>query len=303
MTFSKQFHAAALLIPLVLAACSTPSAGPTTWIDRPLDGDQVAMELVTIQAHASDASGIGKFEFFINDLLLSSPTGSGARFSQAMVEWVPPAPDTYVVRARSVNDAGTMGPEAKAVIVVGNMTPTPERTATALPVLQVTATKPISAIEPAPLPVMTTAVTPTPSPTPGCTGVPGISTFTANPGTITAGNASTLIWGLSNQCHQRGGKPRYRWSQSLRRFLYSTSRDDNDLCLVCDWLRRNGRPICDSYRATTDTRLSRSACDRLIQRQPAYDYGWAVYDSLPNSSVKLSDIGIRDLDAITLWST
>ncbi len=162
------------VLALLFVACSSPTQGPTTWIDRPLDGDQVALELVTIQAHASDANGIGKFEFFINNSLLSTPAGSGTRFSQAIVEWIPPAPGTYVVRARSVNGSGAVGPEAKSVIVVGNMTPTPAAVETPAP--------------------PQADVTVTPPAKPVCPSVPIISTFTANPSTITAGGTSTLTW-------------------------------------------------------------------------------------------------------------
>ncbi len=102
MRISKWLGVVAIVLSLVLAACSAANPGPTTWIDRPLDGDQVGLELVTIQAHASDASGIGKFEFLINESLLSSAAGSGTRFSRAAVEWVPLHPaSTSCAFARS----------------------------------------------------------------------------------------------------------------------------------------------------------------------------------------------------------
>lgn len=190
--FSKSVFAG-VITALLLAACTAPAQGPTTWLDRPLDGDQVALEMVTIQAHASDASGIGEFEIFINDSLLSSPAGGGSRFSQTTVEWVPPAAGTYVVRARSVNAAGAVGSEAKAVIVVGSMTPTPAKTATHVSPPQPVVTQTVFIIEPEPLPVRGITVTPVPVPT--CPGVPIISSFAANPRTITAGGTSTLTWG------------------------------------------------------------------------------------------------------------
>lgn len=151
------------VVPLVLlTACSAPPQGPPTWIDRPLDGDQFPLGLIVLQAHASDASGIGKFEFFINDILLSSPSGSGSRFSQATVEWVPPAPGTYVVRARSVNGNGNVGADAAVRIVVG----------------------------------AAASVTTTPSPAAkGCAGPPVIASFSANPTTITYGQTITFSWG------------------------------------------------------------------------------------------------------------
>ncbi len=206
--------AAAVLVSLLLTACAAPTSGPTTWLDQPLDGDQVPLDLVKLQAHAADANGVGRFEFYVNETLLSSPAGSGGRFSQALVEWVPPAPGTYAIRARAIGAGGNPGTDAKAVILVAGLpTATPTATVYPLPMCTppkcnagdlfycpgdcpggcgtqcATPTSVVTIIEPTPLPV--DGITPVP----GCPGVPVISFFTANPGTITAGGSSTLTWG------------------------------------------------------------------------------------------------------------
>ncbi len=227
----KWFFAAAVLTALLLlAACTAPTQGPTTWIDRPLDGDQVAQELVTIQAHASDASGVDKFEFYINEALLSSPAASGTRFSQATVEWIPPAPGTYVIRARAVGGSGSPGKDARAFILVGATNTVTQAPLTITPVVTAPpqplctppkcgadevyfcagncpggcgpgcATRTPSIIEPTALPVEDITPVPPPpiitiTPAPVCAGAPVIASFSANPSSITSGQSTTLSWG------------------------------------------------------------------------------------------------------------
>ncbi len=77
------------------------------------------------------------------------------------------------------------------MIVVGNLTPTPARTAIFTPFPHVTGTPTVFIVEPAPLPILTV----TPTAKPGCPGIPVISAFTANANTITPGSASALVWG------------------------------------------------------------------------------------------------------------
>jgi hypothetical protein len=79
--------------------------------------------------------------------------------------------------------------ERELVIVVGEQPAITQSPSHAVP----TAT----AVPPSPTPRATTApsVTPVPTSPPGCPGPPVISFFTASPGTITAGQSSTLSWG------------------------------------------------------------------------------------------------------------
>jgi hypothetical protein len=199
-----------LLLGLWLTACSTPTQGPTTWLDRPLDGDKVPLEPLTIQAHASDADGVARFEFFVSEALLATEPGGGGRFGDAQVRWTPSVPGMYLVRARALDNQGNIGPDAISYITVGELittptpvplvtgspTPTPVVTIPPTPTPAVTippTPTPVVTIPPTPTPVMT--IPPTPTPPPVCPGAPVLAFFTANPSTITAGQSSTLSWG------------------------------------------------------------------------------------------------------------
>lgn len=201
-----------LLTVLGVAACSAETQGPTTWLDHPLDGDQVPLQRLTIQAHASDADGVARFEFFVSEVPLVTVSGNGKRLADAQVEWVPPMPGTYLVRARAVDNNGNIGSEASSHIVVGGaLTPTPvPATApppTITPALTATNTPtpiPTPTIVPPHTPTPTSTITNTPTRTPiatattappVCPGPPVIPSFTANPSTISTGQSSTLSWG------------------------------------------------------------------------------------------------------------
>ncbi|NOY98282.1 MAG: SH3 domain-containing protein [Chloroflexi bacterium] len=118
------------LLAFVLAACNQPAGGPQAWLDRPLDNSTLPLAALTIQAHASDADGVASFEFYVNDTLLSSVSGSGGRLSEASIEWTPPGAGTYTVKARAVDTGGNAGSYATSVITVDGKltqhTPTPD---------------------------------------------------------------------------------------------------------------------------------------------------------------------------------
>jgi hypothetical protein len=126
--------AVVLVTALGLGPCraSVKGQGPTTWIDRPLDHTTVPEGPLTIQAHASDAGGVARFEFYAGDVLLARVASSGGRFAEASTEWTPPAAGTYTVRARAIDKQGNVGSDATSLVVVGEalvvsatQTPTP----------------------------------------------------------------------------------------------------------------------------------------------------------------------------------
>jgi hypothetical protein len=191
--------AAMILAILILGACSAPSqAGPSAWLDRPLDGDQVALEPLTIQAHASDAAGVSRFDFLVGDTLLATVLGSGTRFAEAKAGWVPPAPGTYVVRVRAADGVGNVGADATARILVGasalataTPTPTPAAIDTTTPTPTPAA---IDTTTPTPAPAALVTLTPMPVPA-ACPGPPVITSFAANPTAITYGQTILFSWG------------------------------------------------------------------------------------------------------------
>jgi len=283
-----------LTLSLMLAACGAAAQGPTTWLDRPLDGAILPLAPVTIQAHASDADGVASFQFFVDDAPLVTTSADGGRLGTATVEWNPTEPGTYTVRARGVDNQGNAGSDATSVVTVGQvLTPSPppsvapeeppveppgevqitftaDRTSLspgecatlmwsvqggeavllggepvpfsgegevcpqettpytlavyvgvgppsppvaerelvivvgapqaitpsptyAAPTVTPTATR----VPPTPTPTTPQPTTPAPTPTSpsGCPGAPVISSFTASPSTITAGQSSTISWG------------------------------------------------------------------------------------------------------------
>ena len=125
--------AAPLLMALSMAGCSPGTQGPMTWMDRPLDGQRVALAALTIQAHSSDENGVAKMQFFVADALLAEAPTGGQRLSNASVDWMPPGPGTYMVSARAIDGAGNYGPAAHAQIVVSGSIATAALPPTARP--------------------------------------------------------------------------------------------------------------------------------------------------------------------------
>jgi hypothetical protein len=145
-----------ILLCLWLAACGPSSAGPNVWIDQPLDGSVLPLRPVVIQAHGSDAQGVGKFEFFVGEQKFTEVTAGGSSFEQASVEWQPLAAGEYDLKVLALDGAGNRGAQAKAHVSIGekvvqtstpgltpgSMTITPSPTLTSLPTTTTTAITP-----------------------------------------------------------------------------------------------------------------------------------------------------------------
>jgi hypothetical protein len=116
-----------LLTALSLSACNMPSQsqGPTIWIDQPLDGSHHPLSSLIIQAHASDADGVDKIQFFIANDMLTEVPASGQRLGQASFEWTPPAAGRYTIRAKAIDSKGHVGAEAMSAINVGELGESP----------------------------------------------------------------------------------------------------------------------------------------------------------------------------------
>jgi hypothetical protein len=110
-----------LALSLILAACGASSAGPMTWLDRPLDRSRLPLAPVTIQAHASDADGVASIQFFVDEDPLVTASAEGGRLGTAMVEWNPAEPGTYTISARGVDSQGNVGSEATSTVTVGEL--------------------------------------------------------------------------------------------------------------------------------------------------------------------------------------
>lgn len=106
------------ILVFVLSACGGSKGGPLTWLDRPLDNTIIPLTRLTIQAHSSDEDGISQIEFFIDDTLLSTVDSDGKRLGEALVEWTPPEPGVYTIKARGIDKGGNTGSLATAVVIV-----------------------------------------------------------------------------------------------------------------------------------------------------------------------------------------
>lgn len=120
-------HLALIILTLVLTGCGVSSGGPQAWLDRPLNNSTVPLAPLTIQAHASDEDGVAQIEFFANDTPLFTVDTEGKRLGEAIVQWSPPGPGTYLITAQAVDKGGNRGALATSrVTVSGGPTPTPD---------------------------------------------------------------------------------------------------------------------------------------------------------------------------------
>lgn len=113
-----------------LTGCTLPSgggAGPTVWIDRPLDGETVPLAPLIIQAHAADADGVATIEFLGLDGIINSVATGGARLGEASTMWTPPGPGMYTLNVRAMDTQGNSNARilASVQITVSGGTPTP----------------------------------------------------------------------------------------------------------------------------------------------------------------------------------
>ena len=122
-----------VLFLIIVAACGQISLGPQAWLDHPLNNTSIPIAPLIIMAHASDADGVAKFEFAVNDTSVATVDAGGSRLGSAAFEWTPPGPGTYTIRVRAVDNGGNVGADATAVVTVGgdiielppSATPTP----------------------------------------------------------------------------------------------------------------------------------------------------------------------------------
>jgi hypothetical protein len=199
--------AVVLLTALALAACAASSSqGPMAWLDQPLDGAKLPLEPQELTAHASDAGGVASLEFYVNGALLVRSPAAGGVLENATVGWNPAAPGVYTIAASATDSQGNTGSESVAIVTVGRVEGSPTSLPTGRPTEEtVTQATPTPRQPSSPGATMTprapaaTSMPPTRTPLPP-TAAPArpaeIAYFEANPGTINAGDCSTIRWGV-----------------------------------------------------------------------------------------------------------
>ena len=107
-----------LILVLLFSACSSPSSGPSAWIDQPLDGSVFPLEPVILTAHASDDDGVASIEVYLNDELLQTLSAGDGRLGEISWEWLPAGPGEYTLRVIPFDSQGNRGQEAETVVVI-----------------------------------------------------------------------------------------------------------------------------------------------------------------------------------------
>ena len=164
-TRSVIFLTIALFIISSLSACNLPfqaTQGLMTWIDQPLNGAQLPLAPLIIQAHAADTDGIASIEFLVAGELIASVSRGGARLEEAAVEWTPPKPGVYIIHVRAIDTQGNTNARTPASVqitagfVVSSLIPSR--------IASPGFTTPTSATSPTSTPTPAAAPTETPSP-------------------------------------------------------------------------------------------------------------------------------------------
>lgn len=131
-----------LLIVQLLAGCKGALTGGTyVWIDVPRDGISFAeLQPVVVEGHATSGDTITRIELYVGEELwraVDDPVWEDhlARFE---IEWLPPGPGLYTLRAIAYGEDGQASEFDEATISIGLETPTPVISVT--PVISITPT-------------------------------------------------------------------------------------------------------------------------------------------------------------------
>ena len=153
---------------ILLAACNLPiSTDPppaemngkiNTWLDAPLDGDQIPLAAYEIVLHANAPAGLQRVELSINQQAVSlGDLPVGQAMSEIRYTWLPMEPGVYTITARTIdqNDQQDQGSSVQ-VVVLAEPTTVPEAATPDLPTITASATA-------APSPTPTATHTPPPA--------------------------------------------------------------------------------------------------------------------------------------------
>jgi len=129
---------------------------------------------VTIQAIASDPTGMQRMEFWVNDLMVDQVTSSLAQDVPSMAaafQWTPDAPGSYTLEIRAYNQSGLASTLEVSTLTVAEIEETPP------PLPSSTPTPTITPQPPTATPIPSATLTPTPLP---ATPTPAPATLTVN---------------------------------------------------------------------------------------------------------------------------
>lgn len=165
-----------ILISQVVIGCKTSLSGGTyVWIDVPQDGISFAeLQPVMVEGHATGEESITRIELYVGDELWRAVDDPAMEDNLAKfeIEWLPPSPGSYTLRAIAYGADGQESEFDEATISIGLEPSTPT------PVISVT-------------PTLTETPTLVPPPEPSVE-------FWADPATIPAGTCTDIHWSAEN---------------------------------------------------------------------------------------------------------
>jgi hypothetical protein len=192
------FAVVCLATALTLFLLDQGRGRPTLAIQSPREGEEILLGQPTLlQATATGARDITRLDLSVDGIIVTSATSPDTR-GQASLSvsqtWTFSQEGPHVVSAVASTARGQVSdPVSHQITVLG-----PSSSATPTPTLSTTVTPEMSTQTPTPSATQTLTPTASPSPTP--TGAPlptpAIEFFWANPSTITAGECTTLEWGV-----------------------------------------------------------------------------------------------------------
>jgi hypothetical protein len=172
------------------------------------DSSVLANQTVTLQAMASDASGVTRMELWVNDRKVdevASQIDQNALSMTAGFQWSSARPGSYSLQVRAYNQSGFVGiaPGTTLTVIAEADTPTPEPTSTFAPIPVPTVTPLPPTSTPTPTATATATSTPTATPTPVATRVATVS-IPASPSLIINTSALNVRSGPGTQYEALG---------------------------------------------------------------------------------------------------
>jgi hypothetical protein len=113
-----------VIVSFLLGACTFATAGPQTWIDKPLDNTTAPLGPISILAHASGINGVSSVEFYVNGQLqppsVTPVWDTGVSLAHAEKEFNPPGPGEYRIEVIAIDSAGNTGAPASVTVTISD---------------------------------------------------------------------------------------------------------------------------------------------------------------------------------------
>lgn len=101
-----------IVLMALMTACgpNSPSSGPQSWFDAPLDNSILPMGAVQVTSHAADPGGLKQMELSVNGAVVdTSPSSTSDHLVTFNQTWTPSGPGNYTLKVRAQNSNGDWG--------------------------------------------------------------------------------------------------------------------------------------------------------------------------------------------------